>query len=90
MTNLRTQAYRPTYEPESATVEVASPGIKLDDKEVIRRALIIKNTGFNLNSPTAMKTMAGFYPKKPISHTNRVNAFINEKLRKKSYIQKVD
>lgn len=58
----------------------------LDDREVIKRALIIKNTGFDINSPTALKTMAGVYPKKPISITNRVDSFINEKLRKKSHI----
>lgn len=90
MTNLRTQAYKPSFEPESATVEIESPGLRLDDKEVLKRALIIKNTGFDLSSPTAIKTMAGVYQKKPISLTNRVDAFLTEGLRKKSYIQKSD
>ena len=56
----------------------------------MKRALIIKNTGFSISSPTAIKTVAGVYQKKPISHTNRVDAFISESLRKKSYIQKSD
>jgi hypothetical protein len=43
-----------------------------------------------LNTTTALKTLAGVYPKKPISLTNRVDAFLTEKLRKKSFIQKVD
>ena len=53
--------------------------------EIEKRAAILESTGFTLDSETSRQTAIKLHCK-PISLTNRVDTFINEDLRRESYL----
>lgn len=58
----------------------------LSPAEVQSRYEILQACGFNMDDPTVAKTVNQEYEKLPISVTNRVNSFIDDDLRKASFI----
>ena len=55
-------------------------------KEAVRAA-IIHNSGFEMNSSVAVKTITEFDKKKEVK---RVDSFLNEKIRMESFINKIE
>lgn len=94
MTNLRTENYSPTHKPKEQSKvgfvisqEKQSPNAyQLSYKEAVRAA-IIHNSGFEMNSPVAVKTITEFDKKKRVK---RVDSFLNEKIRMESFINKIE
>ena len=58
----------------------------LSPGEVQARYEILQACGFNMEDPSIVKTVKQEYAKLPISVTNRINSFIDDDLRKRSFM----